>query len=109
MDPPYTRIEVTDDGQGLAGEASEGRYGLAIMSERAERIRGSLEIRPHQPHGTTVAVVLNASARPTPKAAPAHPGAEKWAADRTAATEDSTTAPIGPPGSEVANEERDER
>lgn len=109
VDPPYTRIEVTDDGQGLAGEASEGRYGLAIMSERAERIRGSLEIRPHQPHGTTVAVVLNASARPTPKAAPAHPGAEEWAADRMAATEDSTTAPIGPPGPEVANEERDER
>ena len=37
------------------------------MSERAERIRGSLEIRPHQPHGTTVAVVLNAGARPSPR------------------------------------------
>jgi signal transduction histidine kinase len=64
VDPPYTRIEVTDDGRGLSGEAAEGRYGLAIMSERAERIRGSLEIRPRQPHGTTVAVVLHASARP---------------------------------------------
>ncbi|WP_084546664.1 sensor histidine kinase [Glycomyces arizonensis] len=89
VDPPYTRIEVTDDGQGLAGEASEGRYGLAIMSERAERIRGSLEIRPHQPHGTTVAVVLNASARPTPKSAPAHPASEEWAAaDRATSTEE---------------------
>nr|BFF24267.1 hypothetical protein GCM10025732_22320 [Glycomyces mayteni] len=74
VDPPYTRIEVTDDGQGLSGEASEGRYGLAIMSERAERIRGSLEIRPHQPHGTTVAVVLNAGARPTPRAEAPGPG-----------------------------------
>ena len=108
VDPPYTRIEVTDDGQGLAGEASDGRYGLAIMSERAERIRGSLEIRPHQPHGTTVAVVLNASARPTPKTAPAHPGSDEWAAtDRVASSEQSTTAPIGSAGSEVDDEERD--
>lgn len=73
VDPPYTRIEVTDDGQGLAGEAPEGRYGLAIMSERAERIRGSLEIRPHQPHGTTVAVVLNAAARPGGRTSARHP------------------------------------
>ncbi|WP_025274888.1 sensor histidine kinase [Haloglycomyces albus] len=64
VDPPYARVEVTDDGQGLGGEANEGRYGLAIMSERAERIRGSLEIRPREPQGTTVAVVLHASARP---------------------------------------------
>ncbi|THV39483.1 GAF domain-containing sensor histidine kinase [Glycomyces buryatensis] len=93
VDPPYTRIEVTDDGQGLTGEASEGRYGLAIMSERAERIRGSLEIRPHQPHGTTVAVVLNASARPTPKAVPTHPAAEEWAAAAGAATEQQARRP----------------
>ncbi|WP_100445625.1 sensor histidine kinase [Glycomyces xiaoerkulensis] len=110
VDPPYTRIEVTDDGQGLAGEAAEGRYGLAIMSERAERIRGSLEIRPRQPHGTTVAVVLNASARPTPQTTPAHPGTETWAAtDRMAATEQTTTAPVGSAARpEVADEERDE-
>jgi signal transduction histidine kinase len=88
VDPPYTRIEVTDDGQGLSGEAAEGRYGLAIMSERAERIRGSLEIRPHQPHGTTVAVVLNAGARPTPRAETPRPGSAAWAAaDRIARTE----------------------
>ena len=86
VDPPYTRIEVTDDGQGLAGEAPEGRYGLAIMSERAERIRGSLEIRPHQPHGTTVAVVLNAAARPggrTSDRRPAGAGAGRGAAGET--------------------------
>jgi len=94
VDPPYTRIEVTDDGQGLSGEAAEGRYGLAIMSERAERIRGSLEIRPHQPHGTTVAVVLNAGARPTPRAETPRPGSAAWAAaDRTSRTEQPARRP----------------
>lgn len=94
VDPPYTRIEVTDDGQGLSGEAPEGRYGLAIMSERAERIRGSLEIRPHQPHGTTVAVVLNAGARPTPRAETPRPGSAAWAAtDRTSKTEQPARRP----------------
>ncbi|MCD0444490.1 GAF domain-containing sensor histidine kinase [Glycomyces sp. A-F 0318] len=94
VDPPYTRIEVTDDGQGLSGEAAEGRYGLAIMSERAERIRGSLEIRPHQPHGTTVAVVLNAGARPTPRTEAPRPGSAAWAAaDRTARTEQPARRP----------------
>ncbi|GAA4924754.1 GAF domain-containing protein [Stackebrandtia albiflava] len=64
IDPPYARIEVADDGKGLDGDGGDGRYGLTIMSERAERIRGSLEIRPRKPHGTTVAVLLAASARP---------------------------------------------
>jgi signal transduction histidine kinase len=64
VDPPYARIEVADDGKGLSGDGAEGRYGLSIMSERAERIRGSLEIRPRKPHGTTVAVLLAASDRP---------------------------------------------
>ena len=65
VDPPYARVEVTDDGRGMSGDQNDGRYGLAIMSERAERIRGSLEIRPRKPHGTTVAVVLHASQRPS--------------------------------------------
>ena len=64
IDPPFARIEVTDDGKGLGADGGDGRYGLTIMSERAERIRGSLEIRPRHPHGTTVAVLLAASARP---------------------------------------------
>ncbi|HZE39837.1 MAG TPA: GAF domain-containing sensor histidine kinase [Stackebrandtia sp.] len=64
VDPPYARIEVADDGRGLLGDGADGRYGLTIMSERAERIRGSLEIRPRQPHGTTVAVLLAQSERP---------------------------------------------
>ena len=58
IDPPYAQIEVSDDGQGIADQRPDGRYGLAIMAERAERIRGRLEIRPRHPSGTTVAVVL---------------------------------------------------
>ncbi|GLZ80053.1 hypothetical protein Afil01_48600 [Actinorhabdospora filicis] len=60
VDPPYARIEVSDDGRGISGAGADGRYGLTIMSERAERIRASLEIRPREPHGTTVAVILAA-------------------------------------------------
>jgi len=63
IDPPYTQIEVSDDGQGIADQRPDGRYGLAIMAERAERIRGRLEIRPRHPSGTTVAVVLGTSPR----------------------------------------------
>ena len=63
VDPPNAQIEVSDDGQGIADQRVDGRYGLAIMAERAERIRGRLEIRPRDPNGTTVAVVLGPSGR----------------------------------------------
>jgi signal transduction histidine kinase len=63
IDPPYTQIEVSDDGHGIVEHPREGRYGLAIMAERAERIRGRLEIRPRVPIGTTVAVVLGTAPR----------------------------------------------
>lgn len=63
VDPPYAQIEVSDDGQGIGDQRPDGHYGLAIMAERAERIRGRLEIRPRQPSGTTVAVVLGSSPR----------------------------------------------
>jgi signal transduction histidine kinase len=63
VDPPYARIEVSDDGQGIADQRPDGRYGLAIMAERAERIRGRLEISARAPSGTTVAVVLGTSPR----------------------------------------------
>ncbi|MGI5213994.1 sensor histidine kinase [Plantactinospora sp. CA-290183] len=63
IDPPFAQIEVSDDGQGIADQRPDGRYGLAIMAERAERIRGRLEISPRQPSGTTVAVVLGSSPR----------------------------------------------
>ncbi|HEY8472491.1 MAG TPA: GAF domain-containing sensor histidine kinase [Natronosporangium sp.] len=58
VDPPMAQVIVSDDGQGIADPHPDGRYGLAIMAERAERIRGRLEIKPRHPSGTTVAVVL---------------------------------------------------
>jgi len=58
IDPPYARIEVSDDGAGIGPQRPEGRFGLAIMAERAERIRGQLEITPRPSGGTSVAVVL---------------------------------------------------
>ncbi|MEV4534845.1 GAF domain-containing sensor histidine kinase [Asanoa sp. NPDC049518] len=63
IDPPYAQIEVSDDGQGIADQRPDGRYGLAIMAERAERIRGRLEISPRSPSGTTVAVVVGTPPR----------------------------------------------
>ncbi len=63
VDPPYAQIEISDDGRGIDGGRPDGHYGLAIMAERAERIRGRLEIRPRHPSGTTVAVVLGTAAR----------------------------------------------
>ncbi|MEH0844101.1 histidine kinase [Micromonospora sp. CPCC 205711] len=63
VDPPYAQIEVSDDGHGIGDQHADGHYGLAIMAERAERIRGRLEIRPRQPSGTTVAVVVGSPSR----------------------------------------------
>jgi signal transduction histidine kinase len=63
VDPPFAQVEVSDDGHGIADQRPDGRYGLAIMAERAERIRGRLEIRPREPNGTTVAVALGTPLR----------------------------------------------
>lgn len=63
VDPPYARIAVSDDGAGIGPARPEGRYGLAIMAERAERIRGQLEITPRDAGGTSVAVVLGTAPR----------------------------------------------
>jgi signal transduction histidine kinase len=63
VDPPFAQVDVSDDGRGIGEQRSDGRYGLAIMAERAERIRGRLEIRPRDPSGTTVAVVLGSVPR----------------------------------------------
>ncbi|MBN1174603.1 MAG: GAF domain-containing sensor histidine kinase [Micromonosporaceae bacterium] len=63
VDPPFAQVEVSDDGKGIADPHPGGRYGLTIMAERAERIRGRLEITPRVPNGTTVAVVLGTAPR----------------------------------------------
>ncbi|GAA2517651.1 GAF domain-containing sensor histidine kinase [Pilimelia columellifera] len=58
VDPPYARIAVEDDGRGLPDHRPDGHYGLAIMRERTNRVRGRLEINPRHPNGTSVAVVV---------------------------------------------------
>ncbi|MGY0233584.1 sensor histidine kinase [Longispora urticae] len=63
VDPPYARIEVSDDGAGIGDGPADGSYGLAIMAERAERIRGDLSIAPRDPRGTTVVMVLGTAVR----------------------------------------------
>ena len=70
VDPPFAQIEVADDGHGMSDQRPDGRYGLAIMAERAERIRGRLEITPRNPNGTRVAVLLGTSPRRGTLAAP---------------------------------------
>ncbi|MFI5953500.1 GAF domain-containing sensor histidine kinase [Cryptosporangium sp. NPDC051539] len=63
VDPPYAQIEVSDDGKGLGKERPDGRYGMTIMAERANRVRAELEIVPRAPKGTTVRVVLGGRTR----------------------------------------------
>lgn len=70
IDPPYARIEISDDGHGIDPEPPEGRYGLSIMAERADRIRGQLRVQSRHPRGTTVAVVLGAEGRGDTVSAP---------------------------------------
>ncbi|WP_373291227.1 sensor histidine kinase [Pilimelia anulata] len=63
VDPPYARIEIADDGKGLPERRPDGRYGLTIMRERTNRVRGRLEITPRDPNGTSVAVVVGTPPR----------------------------------------------
>ncbi|MDQ1651148.1 MAG: hypothetical protein QOI35_348 [Cryptosporangiaceae bacterium] len=63
IDPPYAKVEVSDDGRGIGEAGGDGSYGLSIMAERAERIRADLEIVARDPCGTTVRVVLGSRAR----------------------------------------------
>lgn len=58
VDPPGASISVEDDGLGLPGLLDEGGHGLAIMQERATRIRASVSIEPRHPRGTRVSLSL---------------------------------------------------
>jgi signal transduction histidine kinase len=60
VDPPFARVEVSDDGQGMPIRTRDGSYGMSIMAERASRVRATLDIAAREPHGTTVSVVLAA-------------------------------------------------
>jgi PAS domain S-box-containing protein len=51
-------LRVRDDGKGLPEEASEGRYGLRGMRERAELLGGTLELSSDTDGGTLVRVLV---------------------------------------------------
>jgi signal transduction histidine kinase len=57
VDPPAAVITVEDDGTGMGNKAADS-YGLAIMGERAARIRADLQVGPREPNGTRVQVTL---------------------------------------------------
>ncbi len=58
VEPPNASITVEDDGIGMRGDALPGSYGLAIMRERAERLRAELSVQPRNSGGTRVEVHL---------------------------------------------------
>jgi nitrate/nitrite-specific signal transduction histidine kinase len=58
VEPPHASITVQDDGIGMRGDARPGSYGLAIMRERADRLRAQLSVQPRAAGGTTVNVHL---------------------------------------------------
>jgi signal transduction histidine kinase len=58
VDPPSASISVEDDGLGVTRQPGSGNHGLAIMRERATRIRADLTVAPRKPRGTRVQVTL---------------------------------------------------
>jgi signal transduction histidine kinase len=70
IDPPYVKLQVSDDGRGVSAENREDSFGMSIMAERAQRIRARLEVGPRKPSGTTVSAVLGARPRGGSLAAP---------------------------------------
>jgi signal transduction histidine kinase len=57
VDPPAAVITVEDDGAGMGNKAIDS-HGIAIMGERAARIRADLRVGPREPRGTKVQVTL---------------------------------------------------
>jgi two-component system nitrate/nitrite sensor histidine kinase NarX len=54
-------VTIDDDGVGLARPSGgEGHYGMAIMRERAQGLKGSLAIQPRAPRGTRVRLHFDA-------------------------------------------------
>jgi signal transduction histidine kinase len=57
VQPPYTCLEISDDGRGLAA-GREDSYGFHIMKERADRVNAQLDISAGPGAGTTVRVTI---------------------------------------------------
>ncbi len=58
VDPPAATLVVEDDGRGFTAPARKDSYGLRIMRERAQRLRGRLDVGPRQLGGTRVSVAV---------------------------------------------------
>jgi signal transduction histidine kinase len=58
VEPPGALVSVEDDGLGVPGDIGVGSHGLAIMRERAARIRADIVVEPRSPTGTRVALTL---------------------------------------------------
>ncbi|MDP9183986.1 MAG: sensor histidine kinase [Actinomycetota bacterium] len=58
VDPPTASITIEDDGRGVTGQVAADSHGIAIMRERAARVRAELTVEPRLPHGTRVRVSL---------------------------------------------------
>jgi signal transduction histidine kinase len=56
VDPPAASITVEDDGRGVTSHTNVSSHGMAIMRERAARIRAELAVEPRLPGGTRVRV-----------------------------------------------------
>lgn len=65
VEPPLAAIVVEDDGVGMNSRAQPGSYGLAIMRERADRLKAHLRVKP-RPGGGTVVDVRLGSVLPVP-------------------------------------------
>jgi signal transduction histidine kinase len=58
VNPPGALLRIEDDGQGMMGDPREDSVGLAIMRERAARLRTTVRIGSRSPTGTSVTVEL---------------------------------------------------
>jgi signal transduction histidine kinase len=99
VDPPNAQLVIEDDGNGMGngqsdglrdgmGRANVGRddsFGIAIMRERAARLRASLDIQPRDPRGTRVEVRVGSAVSP-----PANPAASRVGHNTSRSATDGT-------------------
>ena len=80
--PPFVRLEVRDDGDGL-GVGRDDSYGIHIMRERAERISAHLQMDGDVDRsGSGTRVTLTLGELPTTNHSPDIKGEETWQALR---------------------------
>jgi signal transduction histidine kinase len=57
VDPPAALLRIEDDGRGL-GDRRDDSFGLEVMRERAQRLRGTFTVRDRDGGGTLVEVTI---------------------------------------------------